>query len=217
MQATHRDTPPEDVCSVAAGLLARGSSLQSYLPGVYGPSDMSLDSNSPLTVAGAAPASPCGSPDSLLASDFAIRKTVTTRYGDLGGSGSQYNNMSSTCRKQFSDHPRFYVGQFLIHAARAPHRRREALHNEAIRCDMRQRPVRESVVGNANPDASATAREINQWQFGRTTNAVWTAWNGNVYSMTAASALLWSLHGVMLAQLSAQASLWRTLSPGGFR
>jgi hypothetical protein len=40
MQATHRDTPPEDVFSVAAGLLARGSSLLSCLPGGLAPSDI---------------------------------------------------------------------------------------------------------------------------------------------------------------------------------
>jgi hypothetical protein len=34
-QATHRDTPPEDVQRVAAGLLARGSLLLSGLPGAF--------------------------------------------------------------------------------------------------------------------------------------------------------------------------------------
>jgi hypothetical protein len=167
---------------------------------------MSLDSNSPLTVAGAAPASPCGSPDSLLASDFAIRKTVTTRYGGLGGGGSQYNNMISTCRKQFSVHPKVLRG--LILYMRQGFRiagQKHGTTGDPTRYAAKTGPRIDR--SNANPDASATAREINQWQFGRTTNAVWTAWNGNVYTMTSASALLWSSHGVMLAQLLSWASL----------
>src|SRR5271163_2624237 len=70
-QATHRDTPPEDVQRVAAGLLARGSLRLSGLPGAF-PAPVTLsDRRSPLTVAGAAPASSlCGdAPDSLLAAD----------------------------------------------------------------------------------------------------------------------------------------------------
>jgi hypothetical protein len=98
-----------------------------------------------------------------------------------------------------SDHPEVLCG--LILYTRQGFRIAGQKHGttEAIRRDMPRGPARESIVGNANPDASATAREINQWQFGRMTNAVWTVGNGNVYTMTAASALLWSLHGVMLA------------------
>jgi hypothetical protein len=59
----HRDTPPEDVELVAAGLLARGSSHPSDLPEACA-SVADMDGGSPLTVAGAAPA--CA-PDSLLA------------------------------------------------------------------------------------------------------------------------------------------------------
>jgi hypothetical protein len=55
-QPHHRDTPPEDVYVVEAGLLARGSMLLSGLPKTFaGLSDL-MDSGSPLTVAGAAPA-----------------------------------------------------------------------------------------------------------------------------------------------------------------
>jgi hypothetical protein len=53
-QAHHRDTPPEDVHRVEAGLLARGSSLPSAFPGIL-PVAL-IDVGSPLTVAGAAPA-----------------------------------------------------------------------------------------------------------------------------------------------------------------
>src|SRR5690606_18418166 len=55
-QAHHRDTPPVDVHGVAAGLLARGSSFLSVFPRPGGLSDFG-GQNSPLTVAGAAPAS----------------------------------------------------------------------------------------------------------------------------------------------------------------
>jgi hypothetical protein len=42
-----------------------------------------IDFGSPLTVAGAAPASPDGSPASLLALDLAMQGTVTTRFSSL--------------------------------------------------------------------------------------------------------------------------------------
>src|SRR5262245_49867791 len=55
-QAPHRGTPPVDVRSVTAGLLARGSRRLSAFPGAFCASG-TIDSHSPLTVAGAAPAS----------------------------------------------------------------------------------------------------------------------------------------------------------------
>jgi hypothetical protein len=55
--ANHRDTPPVDEYVVEAGLLARRSSLASGLPEAFA-SVTSVDANSPLTVAGAAPALP---------------------------------------------------------------------------------------------------------------------------------------------------------------
>ena len=51
-QPHHRDTPPEDVYVVEAGLLARGSMLLSGLPETLRASVTLLDSGSPLTVAG---------------------------------------------------------------------------------------------------------------------------------------------------------------------
>ena len=56
-QPHHRDTPPVDVYVVEAGLLARGSMLLSGLPETSKGSVTLLDGGSPLTVAGAAPAS----------------------------------------------------------------------------------------------------------------------------------------------------------------
>jgi hypothetical protein len=64
--AYHRDTPPVDQYIVGAGLLACWSSLLSGLPEAVQASVTSLDSGSPLTVAGAAPAF---APASLLAPD----------------------------------------------------------------------------------------------------------------------------------------------------
>src|SRR5262245_483226 len=65
-QAPHRGTPPVDVRSITAGLLARGSRRLSGLPGRFCASG-TIDSRSPLTVAGAAPALSCDAPGSLLA------------------------------------------------------------------------------------------------------------------------------------------------------
>jgi hypothetical protein len=53
----HRGTPPEDVDTITAGLLARGSLQLSGLPDAKASVTQS-DSRSPLTVAGAAPALP---------------------------------------------------------------------------------------------------------------------------------------------------------------
>ncbi|BBC02238.1 hypothetical protein BE61_77010 [Bradyrhizobium elkanii USDA 61] len=64
--AHHRDTPPVDEYFVGAGLLARGSLPPSGLPEAARASVTLLDSGSPLTVAGAAPAL---APASLLAPD----------------------------------------------------------------------------------------------------------------------------------------------------
>ncbi len=58
---------PRTFQRVAAGLLARGSSLPSRLPEILAISVTSMDVGSPLTVAGAAPALPASAPDSLLA------------------------------------------------------------------------------------------------------------------------------------------------------
>ncbi|MCP1838184.1 hypothetical protein ACVIHI_000447 [Bradyrhizobium sp. USDA 4524] len=79
--AHHRDTPPVDEHIVGAGLLARGSSPLSGLPEAAQASVTLLDSGSPLTVAGAAPASPA----SLLAPD----KTGTGEPRRLGLSARQ--------------------------------------------------------------------------------------------------------------------------------
>jgi hypothetical protein len=67
-KAYHRDTPPEDDHVAKAGLLARGSVPSPAFPRDSASPVALMDVGSPLTVAGAAPASPlCGSPASLLA------------------------------------------------------------------------------------------------------------------------------------------------------
>src|SRR5262245_14740445 len=51
-KAHHRDTPPEDVHAVAAGLLARGSSLSSGLPGTLVSDLGSSDPSTPVVWSG---------------------------------------------------------------------------------------------------------------------------------------------------------------------
>jgi hypothetical protein len=66
-------------------LAGRGFSLA--FPERERSSGFDLDFGSPLTVAGAAPALPDGSPASLLAPDLAIQRTVTTRFSSGAGAG----------------------------------------------------------------------------------------------------------------------------------
>ena len=82
-QPHHRDTPPEDVYIVEAGLLAHGSMLLSGLPETFRVPVTSLDSGSPLTVAGAAPAlATTAAPASLLASESISEEPRPVRFID---------------------------------------------------------------------------------------------------------------------------------------